>query len=322
MGAPPAARGVVTGPLVTIGIPTFNRADGYLREALADALAQDYPNLEIVVSDNASTDGTPELVRGAADPRLRYLRHERNIGGNANFNACLAAARGEFFLLLHDDDRLDPDFVSSCMRAVEDAGSSTPVGLIRTGTRVIDERGVVVSERRNQASSVTAADLMESWFDRRTSMYFASTLFRTEALREIGGFVTPQGLYIDVVAAIRIAAQYRVIDVSDVKASFRRHGGNSGGLTSIAAWCEDSHHVVDVLCAVAPDRALELRARGLRYFTTNNYSRVRRLPGFWQRWQAYGHVYRSFGRSVSPLRFVVRRWLQRGRAALLGQDPN
>lgn len=311
----------MSGPLVTIGIPTYNRADGYLREALADALAQDYEQLEIVVSDNASSDATPELVRGTADPRVRYLRHERNIGGNANFNACLAAARGEYFLLLHDDDRLDPDFVSACMRAVATAGPGVPVGLVRTGTRVIDEHGKILSERRNRARSATAADLMSSWFDRKTSMYFASTLYRTEALREAGGFTTPHGLYIDVVAAIRIAAKYRVVDVEDVKSSFRRHGGNSGGLTSIAAWCEDSHHVVDVLCEVAPERAPELRARGLRYFTTNNYSRVRRLPGFWQRWRAYGHVYRSFGRSVSPLRFVVRRWLQGRRDAMLRDEP-
>jgi glycosyltransferase involved in cell wall biosynthesis len=306
-------------PLVTIGIPTYNRADGYLREALADALAQTYAPLEIVVSDNASTDATPELVRGLADERVRYVRHEANIGGNANFNACLENARGEYFLLLHDDDRIDPDFVAACMEAVDRAGGTAPPGIVRTGTRVIDAQGAVLSERRNEAPSGTAADLMLSWFGLRTSMYFCSTLYRTEALREAGGFSSPHGLYIDVIAAVRIAAEHPTLDVPEVKASFRRHGGNHGGVRAIEAWCEDSLFLLDLACDVAGDRAAELRAIGLRYFTTNNYSRVARLAGAADRARAYWTVYRYFGFRASPLRYVairrLRRWRQSWRAA-------
>ncbi len=54
-----------------------------------------------------------------ADERVRYVRHEENIGPNNNFNACLKLARGTYFLLLHDDDRLDPDFAAYCMDALE-----------------------------------------------------------------------------------------------------------------------------------------------------------------------------------------------------------
>jgi glycosyltransferase involved in cell wall biosynthesis len=308
----------VNRPLVTIGIPTYNRADGYLREALADALAQTYAPLEIVVSDNASTDATPERVRAMADERVRYVRHETNIGGNANFNACLEHARGAYFLLLHDDDRIDPDFVSSCMDAFARADPDAPPGLIRTGTRVIDAAGEVISERRNEASSGSAAELMLSWFERRTSMYFCSTLYRTEALRAVGGFTSPHGLYIDVIAAVRIAADHPVLDVPDVKASFRRHGGNHGGVRSIEAWCEDSRYLLDLAAEAAGDRADELRSVGLRYFTTNNYSRVARLAGASVRARAYWTVYRYFGFRASPLRFVAMRRLRRWRQALRG----
>lgn len=55
-------------PLVTIGIPTYNRFDGYFPGALEAALTQDYPNIEIVVSDNASTDGTEAFMRSVDDP--------------------------------------------------------------------------------------------------------------------------------------------------------------------------------------------------------------------------------------------------------------
>jgi glycosyltransferase involved in cell wall biosynthesis len=307
------------GPLVTIGIPTYNRADGYLREALADALAQTYAPLEIVVSDNASTDATPERVRAMADERVRYVRHETNIGGNANFNACLEHARGAYFLLLHDDDRIDPGFVATCMDAFARADPAAPPGLIRTGTRVIDADGEVLSERRNDASSGSAAEFMLGWFARRTSMYFCSTLYRTDALREAGGFASPHGLYIDVIAAVRIAAEHPTVDVPDVKASFRRHGGNSGGVRAIEAWCEDSLFLLDLAASVAGDRAAEVRAVGLRYFTTNNYSRVARLSGAAVRARAYWTVYRYFGFRASPIRYVavrrLRRWRQSWRGA-------
>jgi len=58
-------------PLVTIAIPTYNRADGYLREALASALNQTYQNIEIIVSDNCSTDNSEAFIRGISDQRIR-----------------------------------------------------------------------------------------------------------------------------------------------------------------------------------------------------------------------------------------------------------
>ncbi len=129
-------------PLVTVGICTYNRADGFFPAALRSALDQTYPELEIVVSNNHSTDHTEEVVKDFDDPRIRYAKQKENIGPGNNFNACLAEARGEYFLLLHDDDLIDPDMVEVCMEA---AGGDTSVGVIRTGTRVIDGSGEIRS---------------------------------------------------------------------------------------------------------------------------------------------------------------------------------
>lgn len=104
-------------PFITIGIPTYNRAEGYLKEALESALAQNYPNLEIVIADNCSTDNTKAVVEGYADERIRYFRHEKGIKPNDNFNFCLQQARGAYFLMLHDDDKIDPDFLAACITA-------------------------------------------------------------------------------------------------------------------------------------------------------------------------------------------------------------
>jgi glycosyltransferase involved in cell wall biosynthesis len=103
-------------PLVSIGIPTYNRGTSLTR-ALESVLAQDYPDIEVIISDNASTDGTEALCRQAAsvDPRIRYFRRTHNEGVSSNFRAVLAAAQGEFFMWLSDDDWLDPSYLSRCM---------------------------------------------------------------------------------------------------------------------------------------------------------------------------------------------------------------
>jgi glycosyltransferase involved in cell wall biosynthesis len=101
--------------LVTIGIPTCNRVTQFER-ALASAMAQSYQNVEIVISDNASTDGTKALCAqvAAADSRVRVLRQATNIGAAPNFRAVLEAATGAYFMWLADDDWIEPTYVSEC----------------------------------------------------------------------------------------------------------------------------------------------------------------------------------------------------------------
>ena len=122
-------------PLVTIAIPTYNRAGTYLPEALQSALNQTYSNIEIFVSDNCSSDNTGQLVQRFADPRIRYIRHAENIGAPNILNFCINEARGVYLLLLQDDDMIDPDFIEMCMTAVN---GNYDVGTIRTGIRLID----------------------------------------------------------------------------------------------------------------------------------------------------------------------------------------
>lgn len=99
-------------PLVTVLVPTYARAE-YLLGAVRSALAQNYGNLEIIVLDDASPDGTTEAMAVFEnETRVRYVRHEQNLGIAGNWRHGIRLARGEFFCLLHDDDTLEPDFVS------------------------------------------------------------------------------------------------------------------------------------------------------------------------------------------------------------------
>jgi glycosyltransferase involved in cell wall biosynthesis len=113
-------------PLVSVGIPTFNRPEG-LRRTLRQICGQTYPNLEIVVSDNASPGlGTEEVVREfvSVDKRIRYFRQSANIGPIGNFRFVLAKASGEYFMWASDDDEWDARFIETCLAA---AGPSCSV---------------------------------------------------------------------------------------------------------------------------------------------------------------------------------------------------
>ncbi|HWM09615.1 MAG TPA: glycosyltransferase family 2 protein [Solirubrobacteraceae bacterium] len=108
-------------PAVSVAIPTFNRRET-LRRAVESALAQTHEDLEVVVSDNASTDGTEDLLRELGrDGRLRVVRQPVNRGMVANLDAVLRLTRGDAAMLLSDDDWLDPRCVELALAALNGA---------------------------------------------------------------------------------------------------------------------------------------------------------------------------------------------------------
>ena len=288
-------------PFVTIAIPTFNRADSYLPQTLQCALSQTYPNLEIIVSDNCSTDGTKALVTSIDDPRLRYFRHEPNIGANNNFNFCFEQAKGIYLLLLHDDDIIDHDFVASCVQA---AMGSTEVGIIRTGTRLIDADGKVIREIPNIAAGLPTDAFFRAWLSAKTALYLCSTLFNTKRLREIGGFRSKHNCYEDGMAEFRLAAKYGRVDVPEVKASFRYHEGQQAFGRSIDEWCQDSVALLDLMCELVPDSKAQVRHEGLRFFSRANYRRASAMNSPFKRTVAYAKVFSYFGYLPSFRRLV------------------
>ncbi len=99
-------------PLVSIGLPVLNGAR-LLEGALHSLLTQDYEPLELIISDNASTDSTPDICRRWAerDSRIQYFRQERTVDPVTNFNSTLHRARGEYFMWAAHDDLWEPEFI-------------------------------------------------------------------------------------------------------------------------------------------------------------------------------------------------------------------
>jgi glycosyltransferase involved in cell wall biosynthesis len=132
-------------PKISIGLPVYNGAK-YLRLALDSLRIQDYPNLDLLISDNASTDGTAEICSEYAqrDPRIRLFRNETNIGAARNFNRAFELASGKYFMWAAHDDLWEPNFISNCVAALEKHPS---VVLCGSDVRFIDQMGQPVTER-------------------------------------------------------------------------------------------------------------------------------------------------------------------------------
>ncbi|MFZ1752155.1 MAG: glycosyltransferase family 2 protein [Caldilineaceae bacterium] len=107
-------------PRVSVGIPTYNRLP-MLRRAVDSVLQESYPHIELIITDNASTDGTSAFCEEIArlDPRVRYLRHSANCGAHGNFISALQQATGVYFMWLGDDDWVDPGYIEQCIEILQ-----------------------------------------------------------------------------------------------------------------------------------------------------------------------------------------------------------
>ena len=104
-------------PFVTIGLPTYNRPVG-LQKCLESILKQTYSNLEIIISDNCSTDEAVQNVikqYAAKDGRIKHFQQPVNIGLEENFNFVYAKASADYFIWMSDDDYFDANYVQTCV---------------------------------------------------------------------------------------------------------------------------------------------------------------------------------------------------------------
>ncbi len=111
----------MSGPLVSIGVPVYN-GENYLAETLDAILAQDYRHLEVVITDNTSTDSTEDICKdyAARDSRVVYHRQPRNFGAAPNYNDAYHRSHGTLFKWSAHDDLIGPTFLSRCVTALHE----------------------------------------------------------------------------------------------------------------------------------------------------------------------------------------------------------
>lgn len=128
-------------PRLSVGLPVYN-GEKYLAEAFDSLLGQSYEDFELIISDNASTDGTAGICRHYAkqDSRLRYVRQPRNIGSAPNHNFVFQQSRGELFKWASNDDLYARDLLQRCVDALDEYPHAV---LAHSWTAAIDSAGNV-----------------------------------------------------------------------------------------------------------------------------------------------------------------------------------
>lgn len=211
-------------PLVSICIPVYN-AERFIVETVQSALAQTYPNVEIVIQDNASTDNTWTLLQALAQQQasLQIQQNPTNGGPNANFNRVVARARGSYINILGADDTLHPTFIENCLQAFRQHSADVVTAnytLLKAGQR---------HPRRIKLNAGVPADLPSVILLQNPFMQ-PFTLFRrdiVERFTQAGRLFHPNLLPIDLDLWLRMAlAGVKIFYLPDDLGTYRKHGRN------------------------------------------------------------------------------------------------
>lgn len=262
-------------PTVSIGIPTYNRS-GYLIRALESVLNQSYRNIEIIVSDNASDDDTTERVRGMSDPRIVFLQQKQNVGMTGNFNACLHAASGELFLLLSDDDFLDPACIERLSEPFRsDDTSSEEIGVSWCPVKILDAEGKMKYATASGPERESGVALVEGLFRGTHGPRLCSIMVRRKDSLAAGGFRPEHGPICDVGnwSQIAIGRPFAVC-IPDSLAGYTVHTASITSEPKGVLWQRSGEKITSDLITLLEQRGDHTSARRIRSAGSDNTSNL------------------------------------------------
>jgi len=212
---------------ISVAIATYNRAP-MVREAVLAALSQSRAPEEIVVSDDASTDGTAGMIEAlsSADARVRLIRHSRNSGGVGNWNAAIEATRGDLIAWCSDDDRFLPGHLQASAACLE---AHPEIGLVHSG--FVDAIETAEGESRElrglrPASVLTLSGLFPYLIRYYDWAFHPSTIvMRRKVWEQVGPF-DPAYQFSDSEWFLRVVEKFPVASLSRHGVLNRRHPGN------------------------------------------------------------------------------------------------
>jgi glycosyltransferase involved in cell wall biosynthesis len=289
----------VSNPLVSICIPTFNRADS-LRETLDDVCGHDYEPVEIIISDNGSTDNTEEIcrARAEADPRIQYIRHPQGIGLYQNHNCLLDVCRGEFICFVHDHDTrvstITPDYVTFMMEHPE-------VGVVCSDWDVIDQEGVVLGHREYQVPEIIPGltFIEQTIRSGRSSIGVPGAMIRRSALGDTRFDEQGPLGFGDFEVWFRVAERTSIGHLKRRLWAWRQEP-NAQSVRTIASLVGDYDKVITTYCDGYARRWPTERPR------TEHWKRLARRYIFWALAYEVGlHFKRRQDRSASPTLFEI-----------------
>ena len=292
-------------PRLSVGLPVYNGED-YLAESLEALLGQTYEDFELIISDNASTDGTADICRRYAeqDSRIRYIRQARNLGCNPNHNFVIQQARGELFKLASDDDLYARDLLKRCVDALDESPhlvlAHSWSATIDTSSTVINFVNYPVDTDAPRAPDRFRSMLFDGWGDDDGGV------IRTSVLRQVAPYDSYH--FADRVFTTELGLHGPFCQIPDYLWFRREHPGQAGKQRSVRDRC----------ATLDPRRANRLRHPAVRLYGEYIWgyvAAIRRAPlSSEERRECYRHLIRWLASRALPVasRIISHRGLQTG----------
>jgi glycosyltransferase involved in cell wall biosynthesis len=212
-------------PLVSVGLFVYN-GERFLEQSLCSILNQTFTDFELIISDNASTDRTAEIVEAFAkrDDRICYYRNEKNMGAGWNARRVYELATRKYFKWAAIDDLIEPDLLQRCVAILE---SDPGCVLAYARTKEVDENGIFIRNYITPAKA-DSNDPVERFREMLLIDHYCYQIYgvmRMSALRQL----PPQGIYVhgDRVLLARMSLLGRFYEIPEYLFISRRHRGQS-----------------------------------------------------------------------------------------------
>ena len=232
-------------PLVSVLVPVFN-GEPYVSECLDSILAQDFTDYELLIGDNGSTDGTPDVLRRYAerDGRIRWWQNPKNLGMGGNFNACLREARGEFVkYMMHDDFLLGPAALGRMVAALQ---ADPSVSLAGSATQLVDaqSRPIELRDHFRNTGVRDGRQLIAECLKRNLNLIGEPSVVLFRRRQAERGFDERYRQILDLELWFRLLEQGRFAYVAEPLCAFRQHGRQQSEVNRHVQAALDEWHVL------------------------------------------------------------------------------
>lgn len=214
--------------LITLAMPVYNHAR-FVKEALKAALNQTDQNFEILVMDDGSTDDLN--LKEFTDPRISFFRSEKNEGMMKSANKMLEMSKGEFFCILSADDVISKDFLEKCRQEFR---TDPFLEYVASQNDFISEDGQPFTGTHPFLTIQKAVNkTQQEWIDhlRLGNVYFGVGIYRTSALKELGGWGPEHGVISDYEMYLRLVPRHNIRIIEEPLTHTRIHGKNQSLLS-------------------------------------------------------------------------------------------
>ena len=206
----------------TIAIPAYKAT--FLKECIDSILVQTYTDFELIIVNDASPENIDEIVSSYSDNRIRYYKNEKNFGAVDvvdNWNKCLSFARGEYIMIMGDDDKLMPNYLDEFNRLIH---VYPGLGVYHCRTKEIDENSQFRTILQNQPEWESVYDLMINRLLRGRVTFISDFVYNTNLLRQNGGFFKlPLAWASDDITSYIVAKETGIAHTNACVFCYRRH---------------------------------------------------------------------------------------------------